>query len=55
METNRPIGNGMSEPNPLPMPNQPVGKCSKCGIDLYSVMGYVCPRIDCTVFVKTIC
>lgn len=28
-------------------PNAPVGKCQKCGLELYSVMGYVCPNIGC--------
>ena|SRR5882672_2597623 len=31
---------------PVPSPWE-VRKCLKCGIDLLSVMGYVCPRSDC--------
>ena len=27
--------------------NPVVGKCSKCGIDLYRVMGYYCNRTNC--------
>lgn len=30
-----------------PGPHEPIGECSKCGIKLYRIMGYYCPREDC--------
>lgn len=30
-------------------------KCSKCGMDLSNVMGYVCAAIDCPTFLKATC
>ena len=33
----------------------PKPKCSKCGMDLSNVMGYVCAAIDCPTFLKTTC
>jgi hypothetical protein len=26
----------------MPLPNQPIGTCNKCGIKLYHIMHYVC-------------
>ena len=33
----------------------PKPKCSKCGMDLSNVMGYVCAAIDCPTFPKVTC
>jgi len=39
-------------PLPVPFPDPPQyppqkPQCSKCGLQLHDVMGYVCPRTDC--------
>ena len=47
--------------NPQPIwPTTPPGyyskpKCSKCGMELSNVMGYVCAAIDCPTFMKVTC
>jgi hypothetical protein len=50
-------------PFPRPMPNTPptqpvwpgVRNCSKCGINLDGVMGYVCGDANCPTFMKVTC
>ena len=38
---------GAPMPN-IPMnPSFPINQCSKCGLKLDTVMGYVCPNLDC--------
>lgn len=35
-------------PRPGDFPTDaPIGKCNTCGIELFQVMGYACPRSDC--------
>lgn len=36
-----------------PMGTKPI--CSKCGMELSGVMGYVCPAQDCPTFAKVTC
>lgn len=43
------------KPEPQDLPNQPIAKCGACGLLLYNVMGFVCPRADCPCFPKVTC
>ena len=31
----------------IPDPNAPVAICGECGMEIYQVMGYVCPNVRC--------
>jgi hypothetical protein len=40
---------------PYPPGNTPPVKCSKCGIEFKSPMGYVCADTHCPTFLKVTC
>ena len=44
-----------SYPPPTPGPSFPPTTCSKCGLRLDQVMGYVCGDTYCPTFVKPTC
>lgn len=44
---NWPIGpDEFPRPGDFPV-DKPIGNCTTCGIELFQVMGYACPRTDC--------
>lgn len=44
-----------SYPPPAPGPSFPPTTCSRCGMRLDRVMGYVCSDIHCPTFTKVYC
>jgi len=55
----QPLPTPFPRPMPTTPPTQPVWpgvrSCSKCGISLEGVMGYVCGDINCPTFMKVTC
>lgn len=39
----------------FPSPHKPAAVCGECGMEMMSVMGYVCPRGNCPCFPRVTC
>ena len=56
-EIERALGIKPTPTPPLLPPQVPLttATCSRCGLKLDGVMGYVCPQIDCPTFLNARC